>query len=581
MKHLTWILSLGLLLGLAWTPSPLSAAQKDGAPGPETDIKGQLDGAVRWMRAQQDRATGAYGDATTTAWVLWALADCPRKYRAEDGFFVRGALDYLAGQQLEDGSFGRKGQSDVALTQLAARALYGHLDESRTKAYGKALAWLARQGVSDPAAGLIDAPQEGDAALRHVRKTLAKFNGQHWPAADGDGSALRTTARRTVDLARYEQRFKAKSEQPPIVPLGPFTSADRDRVLASMQKGAAFLVQAAENGKYGAPGKPDAGLTAMVIGGLQSLPQPRDAQVQAIIDEGLVWLASLQREDGSIHQGRLANYTTSAAIMALTQSPRAEYKAVVQKAQLFLINLQADEGEGYSEGDKYYGGIGYGGDERPDLSNLQMALDALHASGLPEDHEAYQRAIKFLERCQNRSESNDIAIVSGDVIITSGNDGGAAYYPGNSKAGNLTLPDGKEVPRSYGSMTYALLKSYVLAGLKPDDPRVKAAFEWIQKNYTLDINPGFDTSRDPRAAYQGLFYYFLAMARALNVMGVEELEDAKGQKHAWKRELAGRLIALQSKTSGSWSNRNAPRWWEGNPVLGTAYALTTLGETLR
>ncbi len=579
MKHLTWLVAF---LGLMWTSNPLVAAQKGEAPGPETQIKDHLDGVVRWMRAQQDRNTGAYGDPTTTAWVLWALGESPRRYQAGDGYFVRGALDYLLAQQKDDGSFEAVGSDAVALTQLAGRALYTHLNESNTKSYGKALAWLAQNGVDDPMKGLIEAPKEGEAALRHVRRLMTQANGNHWAKAEGDRSALLTTARHTVDLARYEKRFRGKSDaDQPVVPLGPFTAADRDRVIESMHQGARFLVQAAENGKYGAPGQPDAGLTAMVLGGLQAMPEPRAKAVQTIIDEGLVWLASLQKEDGSIHQGRLANYTTSAAVLALSKSPRAEYKAVVQKAQRYLVNLQADEGEGYSEGDKYYGGIGYGGDERPDLSNLQMALDALHASGLPEDHEAYQRAIKFLERCQNRSESNDISIVSGDVIITSGNDGGAAYYPGNSKAGNITLPDGKEVPRSYGSMTYALLKSFILAGLAPDDPRVQAAFDWLQKNYTLDVNPGFDTSRDPRAAYQGLFYYFLSMAKALNVMGVEEIEDAQGQKHAWKRELAGRLIALQSKESGSWSNRNAPRWWEGNPVLGTAYALTTLGETLR
>ena len=77
------------------------------------------------------------------------------------------------------------------------------------------------------------------------------------------------------------------------------------------------------------------------------------------------------------------------------------------------MSLQADEGEGYSSDHPYYGGIGYGGDERPDLSNLQMALEALSASGLEEGHAAYARAIAFLERCQNRSESNDVAFVKG------------------------------------------------------------------------------------------------------------------------------------------------------------------------
>ena len=39
-------------------------------------------------------------------------------------------------------------------------------------------------------------------------------------------------------------------------------------------------------------------------------------------------------------------------------------------------------------------------------------------------------------------------------------------------------------------------------------------------------------------------------------------------------------MAMQSPEDGSWVNHNAPRWWEGNPVLATSYALLTLGAAL-
>ena len=42
---------------------------------------------------------------------------------------------------------------------------------------------------------------------------------------------------------------------------------------------------------------------------------------------------------------------------------------------------------------------------------------------------------------------------------------------------------------------------------KPDDARVKAAVEWVQKNYRLDENPGMGTS--------GLYYYYHIFAKAL------------------------------------------------------------------
>jgi squalene-hopene/tetraprenyl-beta-curcumene cyclase len=312
----------------------------------------------------------------------------------------------------------------------------------------------------------------------------------------------------------------------------------------------------------------------MVVGALQAVPEPRPDDVQGAIDSALAWIATFQKEDGSIHQGRLANYVTSAAIMALARD--AKYEKVVRRARNWLIGLQADEGEGYSEGDLYYGGIGYGGDERPDLSNLQMALEALAASGLEADDPAFQRALKFLERCQNRSESNDIEITRDGIVIKAGDDGGAGYAPGDSKAGFVKLADGTEVPRSYGSMTYALLKSFVFAGLTKEDPRVSTCWKWLCENYTLDVNPGFDPSGDPVAPYQGLFYYFHTMGKALDVYGVDVIVGPGEVEHEWRAELAGRLLALQSKADGSWVNHNAPRWWEGNPVLATSYALLTL-----
>ena len=68
-----------------------------------------------------------------------------------------------------------------------------------------------------------------------------------------------------------------------------------------------------------------------------------------------------------------------------------------------------------------------------------------------------------------------------------------------------------------------------------------------------------------------------AMARALDLYGQEVVVDGEGVEHAWRAELCGRVIAMQSKADGSWINRNSPRWWEGNPTLATAYAMLTLG----
>ena len=313
----------------------------------------------------------------------------------------------------------------------------------------------------------------------------------------------------------------------------------------------------------------------MAIGGLLAAPEPRAKPVQEAIDAGLAWLVSLQKPDGSIQDGELANYTTSAAVLALAKSGKPEFKPVIAKAQKYLIDLQADEGEGYSPDHPYYGGNSYGDEQRPDMSNVQMALEALAASGVTKDDPAFKRALVFLQRCQNRSESNDTKVEEGGKTIVSGNDGGGIYTPVSSKAGYVDLEGGKRVMISYGSMTYALLKCYVLVGVPKDDPRMKACLEWLKKNYTVDVNPGFERSADPAAGYQGLYYYLHSMAKALDVFGEETITDAQGKAHSWRKEMAGRLVAMQRK-DGSWSNENSSRWYEGNPVLATSWAMISL-----
>ncbi len=570
------VLSFLILLCLVQTVA--AAPQAPAAPQLGEDIRA----GVRWLRSRQDLTTGSYGGVSATAWALRALAQCPDQYRAADGPFVRKALDFLVSRQAADGSIadeGAAGDARLAQTRLAAASLTLFADASTSGALKSALKNLAGAGLEGPGWDPPAALDGAEAAAKRALELLAlrdrdgMWNGK-------EGSAVET-ARALVELSRCERtiRMAAKQATPAqIAQLPEFTAADSGRVDKALVEGGRFLASVAPDGRFGQPEKPDAGISAIALGALQCVPKPRPPEVQHAIDSGLTWLVSLQRPDGSIHDGKLANYGTSASIMALVRANKAEYAPVIEKARAYLQLLQADEGEGYSEGDIYYGGIGYGSTERPDLSNLQMALEALSASGLKQSDASYAKALNFLQRCQNRSESNDVKLVEGrdgKVVILSGNDGGAGYAPGDSKAG-FELADGTKIPRSYGSMTYALLKSFVFAGLDKQDPRVQSAWKWCRENYTLDINPGFMASEDPSAAYQGLFYYFHTMARALEVFGEDVILDGAGKSHAWRNELCGRLLAMQDKTDGSWTNRNSPRWYEGNPIVATAYALLTL-----
>jgi squalene-hopene/tetraprenyl-beta-curcumene cyclase len=97
----------------------------------------------------------------------------------------------------------------------------------------------------------------------------------------------------------------------------------------------------------------------------------------------------------------------------------------------------------------------------------------------------------------------------------------------------------------------------------------------LKKNYTVDVNPGFERNADPAAGYQGLYYYLHSMAKALDVYGEDTIVDAQGKPHSWRKEMAGRLVAMQRK-DGSWVNENSQRWYEGNPMLATSWALISL-----
>lgn len=567
----------------------LSSAPAAAAPqGP--DLGTEIRTSVRWLRSVQNLESGAYEDSVeATAMAVIAFSECPDHYRAVDGPFVRKALEYLVAQQRPDGSIGAKEAADAELartTALAATALRlgaGGQDESRARAR----AWLRDHG-GEPAEtfpfGLDLEPLPDDAAA--ADKLAADLIAERDKAGFWLGPRGRVveTASRMVLLSHLQSARASGAAPKPsakIAELPEFSPADRAAALDAIAKGAQYLAGVAdEMGRFGAPGKPDAGVTAMALSALQALPEPRPAATQKTIDAGLAWLLSLQKDDGSIHDGKLANYISSASIQALARSGKDEHAPAIARAAAFLRKLQVDEEEGYSEGDLYYGGIGYGSSERPDLSNLQMALEALHAAGGGQNSATYTKALEFLQRTQNRSESSDVQIERDGKVIRSGDDGGAAYAPGESKAGSVKLSDGTSVPRSYGSMTYALLKCYVFAGLSKDDPRLQAAFEWCQRNYTLDVNPGFDVSIDPAAAYQGLFYYFNTLAKALDVWKVDKLKTPDGVEHAWRSELCGRLVAMQSKTDGSWTNQNSPRWYEGNPLLATSYALLALEAAL-
>ena len=348
----------------------------------------------------------------------------------------------------------------------------------------------------------------------------------------------------------------------------------QNEIRQAIARGNAWLVkQQDEKGHWGDPGLP--AFTALSLTALSRDPNI-DVSTDKLPDhlrKGYDWLLDQQKEDGGIYNRGLSVYNTATSLTALLAPGRTEFDPALLKARKHLIANQWDIGEKGKADNQNDGGIGYGSsDDHTDMSNTYLALEAIALSekivkdNTAEDQPSldWDAALTFLSRSQNLKATNDQEWASDDPK----NKGGFIYTPGDSKAGTDELADGKVALRSYGSISYAGLLSLVYAQLTPDDPRVIAVKEWLGKNYTVEENPNMGA--------EGLYYYYQAMAKALNAAGIDKLKLADGSEADWRRDLGGKLLSSQ-REDGSWFNDNG-RWMESNPILVTAYTVMALEE---
>jgi squalene-hopene/tetraprenyl-beta-curcumene cyclase len=382
---------------------------------------------------------------------------------------------------------------------------------------------------------------------------------------------------------------------------GAFTSANvraaevdqkalNSKAQAIIDKGLSYLkAQQQADGGWQKSEKEPAAVTAIA---LRAFVQ--DSKYNAKTDflaKGFDKLLSYQDEDGGIYKSLLANYNTAIAVSTLVAAKDPAFQPRIDKAVDYLKRLQWTEetrpefddpkepnkGKQVVTGkdDPFYGGWGYGGrsrgDGRPDLSNAQLALEALHDAGLKQDDPVYQRAVQFVTRCQNFSETND--------QTWSGNDGGFVYGPsdkrnGETMAGEYTDDAGNRRLRSMGTMSYAGLKSFIYAGVSKNDPRVKAAWKWVGQNFTVDVHPGM-AEKGANESKWGLFYYYMTLGKALSAYGEKTVTTADGKTVDWRQALIDKAGELQ-KEDGSFVGEN--KYMENNPVLVTSYTILALQE---
>ena len=353
----------------------------------------------------------------------------------------------------------------------------------------------------------------------------------------------------------------------------------RNEVQLSIDRGLDWLkAEQQADGHWSKPEHP--ALTALPTMAFQRAPGPKGRD-KAVLGKAYEFLRGNAKPDGGIYTTGLSNYNTSVAMMALLGSGEPKDEPLIESARKFIAGMQA-KGMALESLD---GGIGYGptgvspSRKHPDLDNTLVAIEALHAYSVARPNSElaaskdldWKAAIGFLTRCQNAAEHSKAAWNTADPTKTlvygdPANAGGFVYFPGNSKAGEVDLPGGGKALRSYGSMSYAGLLSFIYADVKKDDPRVVAALDWLRKNYTLEENPGLGK--------RGLYYYMHLMTKALIAADVQELTTNDGKKVDWKSAVAQKLISVQNG-DGFWLNDDGG-FMENDKVLVTSYGVLTL-----
>ena len=369
------------------------------------------------------------------------------------------------------------------------------------------------------------------------------------------------------------------------------------RARAGIARGAAWLVsQQGTNGVWSNPAFP--ALTAMPAWALSAAGVDT-----AVVARAAAYVRSCAQPDGGIYVavpgrrgGALGTYNTAICMTALHYADNAGSVRVIQKAREYVASTQLVGDDGQSNA----GGFGYEKNSPngyADLNNSAWAIAAMRVTqDVEESRPADERRVD-IDWDAARAFVDKMQIKPGEAGADPDDAGGFLYKREDGKPPappeGMAPPkgrNGKPPPevleklragagakrpplRSYGSITYSGLEAMIFAQFSRDDPRVVSAIDYARRHWTLDENPGM--------GQQGVYYYYTIMARALSLLDVDELPAAVEGAPAvkWREELVDRVLSLQ-REDGSWANSNN-RFWEGDPVLSTSYAILTLEYALR
>jgi squalene-hopene/tetraprenyl-beta-curcumene cyclase len=272
-------------------------------------------------------------------------------------------------------------------------------------------------------------------------------------------------------------------------------------------------------------------------------------------------------------------YAAAGAVTVLSRQSRGG-TAARDRWLAALRQQQLVEALGWNESDDSFGGWSFAPEPPfaingkpasplgvPNLSATTFAIDALRAAGCPANDTAIQKALIFVERCQNWTDDKT-------ALDSRFDDGGFYFLQGDAirnKPGEVGV-DAKGCTRyrSYGSTTADGLRTLLACGLPTDHPRVRAARGWLVVNFSAEKHPGeypADREHIRPALY---FYYAASVAEALLASRLKtDFCDL-----IWALELSEVLLSRQ-RSNGAWANP-AVDVREDDPLVATPLALSAL-----
>lgn len=350
-----------------------------------------------------------------------------------------------------------------------------------------------------------------------------------------------------------------------ITLLQALTPETADKVHRALSDGRDWLA-AAQNADGSWSDRRFPGMSALA---LTALNESGDAAYADESAKAVTYLLACAQADGGIYVpipgrvgGGLGNYNTCLCLKALhAADTKREHTAILLAARAYIASTQ-QQTEGLHEG-----GFGYDRDSRriyTDLNNTFYATDVMRAT---EDlEEARPAGQKKVDIDWDKAKRYILSLQE-----TEGAEEGGFLYRHDVARRVQPGVDPGETLRATGSMTYAGLLAMLHCKLSRSDPRVRSTLLFLGKHWSLKENYG--------QGVQGLYFYYYVIARALDAAGVRKLETPEDPAVDWREALALEILSRQ-RADGSWVNSNN-RYWEGDPVLSTAYALLALQLTLR